>query len=327
MKKPPNWKNFDGWVALCALVGLVIAAGAYLFVRFVIFKGAAITGKVTQGDIISATATVLGGFTIGGVAVMQYRKHKWGEYQADYQARFAEQQAKLDEDTRTGERLSKAIEHLGHKNENIRISAIYELERLAEDSHRDWERIAKILTRFISSIVEGLEDKEKMPRDARTAADVLQALARKMIEEKAEKASEKNVLCPPPCVFEATEILSTFSVQISEVDFDGHGWRPAEYHNEYLDWSMIKANWLDMTGISLKGANLRFANMQGAHLIEAILQGVNLWDAILESALINRACLKDAILHNANLKDANLCWANLSDVDLRMANLQGVDFR
>ena len=170
-KKP----GFDLWVALGALVGLGLAAGVYLFVRFVIFGNPVTTGNITQGDIISATATVLGGFGIGALAVMQYRRHMWEK-----------NQAKLDEDTRTGERLSKAIEHLGtgdeEKDNPVVIGALYEFKRLAKDSHRDNEYIVQILTLFIQRKVDKLGDKHCKSQEVCVAADILQGLCREAIE-------------------------------------------------------------------------------------------------------------------------------------------------
>jgi len=156
--RPPQWQNFDGWVVLGAGIGLGIAVAAFLLLRKFLFPA-----DSAPGDILTATATALGGLTIGGVAIMQYRKHKWAEYQA-----------KMDEDSRTGERLGKAIEHLGSENINIRISAVYEFVRLAEDSERDRDAIGQILLRFIHS------KSKKLPReqDVETATYMLRYWAR-----------------------------------------------------------------------------------------------------------------------------------------------------
>jgi len=137
MKRPPKWYHFNRWVFLSAGIGLGIAVGAFFLLRNFLFPA-----DSDPGDILTATATALGGLTIGGVAVMQFRKHKWAEYQAAHST-------KLEEDTKTGERLSKAIEHLGDKNEDIRVAAVYELKRLAVDSTRDREAIGQILLKFI----------------------------------------------------------------------------------------------------------------------------------------------------------------------------------
>jgi len=114
-------------VVLGALVGLGTAFVLFctvqwwLFGKFTFRNQAPKDPPISSKDVISMTATALGGFTIGGVAVMQYRKHKWAEYQA-----------KMDEVSKIGEILGKAIEHLGDPNEHIRISAIYEFRNIAE---------------------------------------------------------------------------------------------------------------------------------------------------------------------------------------------------
>jgi len=320
--KAPKWNRFDRWVVLGALLGLGLAIGTYIFVRFVIFGNPATSGNITPGDIISATATVLGGFTIGGVAVMQYRKHKWEEYQADYQARFAEQQAKLDEDTRTGERLSQAIEHLSEQQKlHTRLGAIYELERLKEDSHRDRERIAIILTRFIVDWQEKNEDSNKPPQDIDAAARVLSPIAKGSFEETVEKASKENRLRPPTYLFEAAEALSGLAEEVS-----------GRFVNKYLEWdgfraAHINADYTDKDRrIELKGALLLEANLQGARLYAAKLQGARLDSANLQGAWLDSAELQGAWLEDAKLQDANFNLADLQGACLCGAKLQGAYF-
>jgi len=263
-------------------VGLGIAFGLFCVVHFLLYGNfafikhmQALAGAtdVKPADIFSMTATALGGFTIGGVAVMQYRKHKWAEYQA-----------KMDEDSRTGERLGKAIEHLSEEQKlHTRLGAIYEFKNLAEDSPRNKENIVQILTAFIKSyeVVEG----QGLPQDVEAAARVLSQLTRELIEETAEKASKENRLRPPQCVFDAARIIS------------GLGKR------NLFHWPDLKASWLKLVGIELRraqlyGAHLKCTDLMGAdlectHFSEAHLEGANLVFANLDRAIFPGACFDE----------------------------------
>ncbi len=84
--------------------------------------------------------------------------------------------------------------------------------------------------------------------------------------------------------------------------------------------------YVDLSGASLSGANLRDIDFTGANLT-----GVNFSWASLNHAKFTGACLQQADLHSANLnsaflEQANLCRTKLSKVDLRSANLQEADF-
>jgi hypothetical protein len=254
--KAPKWNKFDRWVILSALVGLGVAVFVFLTVMRVLFGDWHAIANIRTADdpskILTMTATVLGGITIGGAAVMQYRKHKWAEYQAH-----------LEEDSKTGDRLRSAIDHLGNDaNEHIRIGAIYELERLAEDSQRDRERIAKILTRYIREKMPA--SKEDYAQDTETAADVLQALVRVEIERTS--GGER----PLQFVFDATEQLSVLAVATETCT---------------MAWQSIAAKkGLDLHDIHLEQADLSYTRLEGVLLWKAHFAGVDLRYAHLEGA-------------------------------------------
>jgi len=230
------------------------------------------TTDVKPSDIFSMTTTVIGGFTIGGVAVMQYRKYKWAEYQA-----------KLDEDSKTGQRLSTAIVHLGEEQKlHIRLGAIYEFKNLAEDSPRNKENIVQILTAFLKSYQP--EEGQSLPQDVEAAARVLSKLAREMIEDKAKKLNLflksdfilawleqegffkilMEILYPPQCVFDATEMISNLSME------------------DKFPWVGLKADKLILEDMMLRDADLRQSNFKGTSLKRSHLEGTDLYEAYLE---------------------------------------------
>jgi len=281
-KKPPQWQKFDRWMFFGALVGLGVAFGVFCLVQIILFRNFAVlknmhragqAAGVTPSDILTMTATALGGLTIGGVAVMQYRKHKWAEYQA-----------KMDEDSRTGERLEQAIEHLGNKNEHIRIGALYEFRNLAEDSPRNKENIVQILTAFVRK--KSLKS-DSLLLDGNEAARILAQFIREFIEETAEKSRKRNkmpfhkkcTLRPPECIFIALGILA----------------RPT-FLNSLVTWRGLKTDWLDLDCIDLNRTKL----------IEPDFKGTRLCHAYFYKAFICKPHFEGADLTGAHLKNADI---------------------
>jgi len=261
-RRPPQWYQFGWWVVAGALVGLGIAFGLFCVVHFLLYGNfafirhmQALAGAtdVKPADIFSMTATALGGFTIGGVAVMQYRKHKWAEYQA-----------KMDEDSRTGERLGKAIEHLSEEQKlHTRLGAIYEFKNLAEDSERNRKNIIWILIEFIKSFLA--REEQSLPQDVNAAANVLSTMVRKQIEELPKRANWGKRQRPTKCVYEATKVLSDLAIK-----------------NQFLwGWPRLEASQIDLFGMCLKGVDLYGANFKKTSLAfvnfeDAVLAGTNL---------------------------------------------------
>jgi len=293
-RKLPKWQWFDLWVLGGAIVGLGVAFGVFCLVQFVLFRNGAVLlniyrvrGDTKPSDIITMTATALGGLTIGAVAVMQYRKHKWEEYQT-----------KLDGDTKTGERLGRAIEHLSSDQLHTRLGAIYEFKNLAEDSPRNKENIVQILTAFIKSWRDRNMTKT-LPQDIEAAARMLSQLTRGLIEETAKEAKANNFLRPKrkkfvtepsQCVFDATEELSYL---VARKAFQ-------------LTWFSLRAEGLALFRIRLNGASLRCATFKDSMLIGANMEG--------------------AELEFSNLNNGNFDGANLKGAALSFAHLEGTSF-
>ena len=200
------------------------------------------------------------------------------------------------------DRINKAVENLGtnradgEQNIEVRLGAIYALERIAQDSPRDHIPILEILIAYIrlnapadtaTQIKDGEEDTTEIPRppiDIQTALTVI----------------GRN---PPP--------QNTLRVDLRHCNLqrmDMHG---------LTFWNAL------FVGSKLEKANLRDANLQGANLSSANLQGADLWNANLQEAYLWHANLQGAELWRANLQGAELLGANLQEAELDAAHLQG----
>ena len=93
----------------------------------------------------------------------------------------------------------------------------------------------------------------------------------------------------------------------------------------YANLPDANLSWADLTGADLSDAHLfqadlRYANLSDANLSWADLRYADLSDAYLSDADLRYADLAGAYLHNADL-----FGADLSDADLRYADLDGAD--
>ncbi len=147
---------------------------------------------------------------------------------------------------------------MGNNSLDVRLGAIYALERIARDSRRDHGPIMEILTAYV---------RERAPRDPST-------------EDQQPTANNQRP---------AIDIQAVLTVI---------GRRKADYDppGQELDLCNTDLRGVNLTDANLQGANfndadlqrafLRRANLQGARFINAKLQGANFDDADLQRAFL-----------------------------------------
>lgn len=182
------------------------------------------------------------------------------------------------------DRYTKAIEQLGSKTIDVRLGAIYALERLAQDSERDLETITNVLAAYVRE--HAPKPKAKLPErpdtDVQAALTVLGTLYPR----------GESCLC------------DLGRVRIPGADLIGlhmDSW-------QLTSADLSKANLFraDLTIADLTAANLTGADLTGADLTEADLTGADLTEADL-----TKVNLTDALLTGADLRGADLTGANL----------------
>ena len=200
------------------------------------------------------------------------------------------------------ERLMTAITQLGHEKVATRTGAIYALERVSQDSSKEYWTIMEIISAFI--------------------------------RENAAKSPESGINNRKTAKM-ATDIQAALTV-IGRRDFQ------KDCKNQKLDLRNTDIRWADLQGANLQKLDLRGANLCGANLKDADLsasdlesvqlsgavlynvkfQSCNLLEANLSGANLNRALFFKANLRSANLSGASLLAANFTDANLYKANLQ-----
>jgi hypothetical protein len=220
-------------------------------------------------------------------------------------ARAAEETARTTAEILSGaqtsqrtERLSKAIEQLAHHEPQVRLGAVYVLERLARESRDLHWPIVELLCAYVR---EHAAWEEGRPA-ARLAPDVqgaLSALGRRGGEHRRDGG-----------------MLDLNRTDLRGADLKGLDLRGASLVEVHLEEASL-------AGVQLEGADLRQAHLTRADLVEANLRGANLREAHLEAAYLVEAHLENADLAGAHLEGAYLGGAFLEGADLGSAHLDG----
>jgi Pentapeptide repeats (8 copies) len=208
---------------------------------------------------------------------------------------------KVAEEKQVTERFSKAVEQLGHDNVHVRLGAIYALERIANDSDKDYWQVMEILTAYVRERSPWSEECEESNRN--------------------EQQSEV-----PPLKIDIQAVLTVLNRRKHTL---GHG----ESHPLDLSGTDLRRANLQcarMQGVLLVKSHLEDANLKNAYLDRADLNGSHLERAYLscahlKDAQLNGSYLEDAQLNDAHLENAKLFASHLEGTNLYKANLRGAD--
>lgn len=275
----------------CIVCIIVIVTAAILLIALPHWQVSGInnvTEKVTLENQSRATlAQILGGIAVGiGVYFA------WGNLTTAREGQITD-------------RFTRAVDQLGATDIDgnpaieIRLGGIYALERIANESEKDYWPIMEILTAYIrkNTSAEIVENK----KDTHIATDSIMG----------EFSELKKI---------SLDIQTILSVL---------GKRRYSFNNgedSFLNLGMTHLEWAD-----LNSSHFEYADLGGAYLECADLGGVHLEEAALVSSHLEFADIHHAHLENAGFAFAHLEWADLNSSHLegaylRGAHLEGVDF-
>ncbi len=209
-------------------------------------------------------------------------------------AYFTWRNVKAAEEKQVTERFSKAIEQLGNDNIHVRLGGIYALERIANDSEKDYWQVIEVLTAYIreKAPLPPIKKNEKVPFWSHNTAPI---------------EAQKEDIPPIP-----TDIQAVLTVLTRR----RYALNQGEKHP-------LDLNRTNLQSARLEGVNLQSARLEGANLQSARLEGANLQSARLEGANLQLARLKGASLQSASLWRANLEGAMLDGILDGAVNLEG----
>jgi uncharacterized protein YjbI with pentapeptide repeats len=253
--------------------------------------------------------------------------------------------------------FTRAVDQLGNPSIEIRLGGIYALERIANESDKDYWPIMEILTAYVrkNSPYEKIEGKDI---DYNPFYDVINKKEDSIVKKKPfDIQAILNVIGRrkySPYSGE-TECLDLSKTNLSEYNLIGAHLEKADLQEANLQEAKLR--YANLVGAYLKDANIQGASLDNVFLNDAFLkraklQWAELWSAVLKNANLQEANLKNAFLHGvnfenadlgndtdynpnfwgldlasgANLEDAHLSKANLKKSNLKWANLKGAVF-
>jgi hypothetical protein len=188
------------------------------------------------------------------------------------------------------DRFSRAVDQLGSQNVDVRIGALYALERIARNSPADRNPIQYMLGAFIRTHMPWPVGAADGPEHPTATVD--------------EQLPWMRVRAPD--IQAAMGVLGRIAPSRDQ---------PVIY------LSRVDLRSIALRRVRLSGAKLRYANLARAVLEDVWLDRSDLTAADLRRAFLEDAHFNGAILSRAWLQAANLRRADLSNADLRGANL------
>ncbi|WP_375500350.1 pentapeptide repeat-containing protein [uncultured Nostoc sp.] len=253
-----------------------------------------------ETEALKTTATIFG--VIAVFINAYYAAKRWEAMDksaeaANKTAKAALQNAQAAQDKQITERFAKAIEQLGNEKIEVRLGAIYTLERIAKDSKDDHWTIMEVLTAFVRENAPVKKDKKKAEK------------AKLLI--KSEEIEQK-----PKLKTDIQAALIVIGRRKSENDLE----------NKRLDLRNIDIRGADLTEANLKKALFRGANLENVFLDKAELQEAIFIETNMTMADLRGAKLQEANLMQAKLQGAIFLHANLYKAELSATSLEGATF-
>jgi uncharacterized protein YjbI with pentapeptide repeats len=220
------------------------------------------------------------------------------------------------------DRYIRATEQLGSDKRDVRISALYALERISKDSPRDVTTIEEVLAAYVRE--HDPTPAEKPPPEPDT--DVLAALT--ILARRPERRTggtaettygqlDLHGIRVPGSQFVVFAQLS--EVNLAGADLSKSNLSGVSFIADNSVDDMIESRFADLAGATLSSANLSEADLSGAEMYEANLSNANLTGAALDNSNLTAADLRHARLTGTDLTGADMVGA-----DVRGADLSGV---
>jgi len=284
------------WSYLAAVVFLLVAGAALIYLpERAVPKAAYWLDTKTIFSIKNEARRTIA-YIIGGVlAIIGIVLHFWRVRALEKQVGAMEKQILVAQEGQITERFTRAIEQLGHDKVSIRLGGIYALERIANDSDRDYWPIMETLTAIVRERAAWLElSKDGTEEDSGEEKEGIERPAIPWLNAKIK---------PSPDIQAILTVL---------------GRRKYSYGKGELPLQHLDLHNTDLRGAALFNINLNAAFLDGAHLDEATFVEAN-----MEWATLNRTHLKRALMIISNLSGASLSESHLEGAILSSSNLEG----
>jgi len=280
------------WLIVLPIIFILFLAAVFL--TFVNVEGLSTEQRLDYGTkALTTTGTIFAGIAVfinAFYAAKRAEAMEKSALAANESAKAALKNAEaalknavIAEDKQITERFAKAIEQLGSEKIEVRLGAIYTLERIAKDSAKDHWTIMEILTAFV---------RENAPR-------------------KPEEENTENTQQTPKIRTDIQAALTVIGRRNCENDKE----------NQRLDLNNIDIRGVDLINANCERVDFIHSNLEGALLNKASLQNAYFNSANLKTVDFSEANLQKVDLSGANLVNANFYRANLQGSFLQGTNL------
>jgi uncharacterized protein YjbI with pentapeptide repeats len=225
------------------------------------------------------------------------------------------------------ERFSKAIAQLGSDVDDVRLGAIYALERIARDSRRDHGAVLEVLTAYVRKRAHWPAEWPSSATPREPENDVQAALAvlgRRWVRKREHRLDLRRTDLRRAKFGEGNFARAIFrGTQLGGADLARADFREAELEGANLEGAHLEA--ADFRKAELEGANLEGANPEGRTLkARTWRERISDWRSSRGRTSGARSWRR-ADFRKAKLKGANLEGAHLEGADFREAELEGAD--
>ena len=286
-KKQQFWKYWESisnletiYIRLASIVGvalLILFFALYFQVILIPFGLSNLDDFEIRNLAFAFLGTVTG---LGGL---------FGVYMAILRTKTTERQTHTAEEGLITDRINKAVEGLGKSNQKdepvveIRLGALYALERIAQDSIRDHMQIIEILCAYIRTNSPNNNKTKRLREDIRAALTIIgrregwtEGKERLKIEKKQE-----------------------YHLDLSNCDLQGVNARDANFSGADFNYS-------NLTGTQFFQANMSRTIYMGADLSRVSFNSADMSSARLFRAIIHKTSFNGAKMHNTNMHDATI---------------------
>ncbi|WP_168652641.1 MULTISPECIES: pentapeptide repeat-containing protein [unclassified Dolichospermum] len=318
-------KSFNYWLiflSLFAALFIIVSFGTGYLIWFISPANELIKNET---EVLKTVATIFGGLAVIINAFFAAQRAAAMDKSAEAALKSAEginknaeaalknaeialKNTQVAEDKQITERFSKAIEQLGSDKIEVRLGAIYTLERIAKDSEKDHWTIMEVLTAFVRQNAP-IKQEEKSQDKKLLIAELLSVQKTKDIQKL------------PKLQLDIQESLTVIGRREHKDLEEGKELNLSNINISQANLNKAYLSGVNLSGVNLSGANLSEANLFGANLFGADLSRANLMEANLMRANFMKANLMKTNLMGANLMEANLMEANLMEANLMETNL------
>jgi uncharacterized protein YjbI with pentapeptide repeats len=288
-----------GRLAVVLLAGCLTAAVLWKLPEWQVSRSHAVQSPL-QALLIENALRQTWGLLAGAGLLVVILALVWRQIAASRQTVAATQRLiQAVHDGQCTERFSRAVEQLASERLEVRVGAVYAMERIARESETDHWPVIEVLCAYVRERAAWRDGRERSTHPATDVQAVLTVLGRRVRSHGREG---------------------------QRLDLRRTDLRGADLSDAHLEGAHLVETHLEhagMQGAHLERADLREAALTGADLVEANLRKADLREAHLESAYLVEAHLEGADLGGAHLEGAYLGGAFLEGADLGGAHLDG----